>query len=65
MARNEEQKDFAVSAEQRISEVRNDGVRTAARALVVGDDPEQRIATASSTLIASVMYQARLAGCGV
>lgn len=54
---------FATTAEQRIEQARHEAVRTAIRTLVLGT--EDRISVTTALLHSSVLYQARLTGCGV
>lgn len=52
--------DVATRVDERLAQVRNEAVRTATRTLISGMDG--RIEIASQALLASVLYQARLAG---
>lgn len=52
--------DFSTRVDERVTQVRNEAVRTATRTLVSG--MEGRVQIASQALLASVLYQARLMG---
>lgn len=52
--------DFSTRVDERVSQIRNEAVRTATRTLASG--MEGRIELATGALYASVLYQARLCG---